>query len=1034
MKAMETIQDLIEEAKFRMVWWCLCIFCVTYILSHTSSSMWMNLPISILFVSGLRILCNEVEFSWKVRRSVRRPSYLSHLEKKQLSLNDSRLSSTPPPPKWKRKIDSPVVEAAISDFIDQILKDFVVDLWYSEITPDREAPELMRSVIMDALGEISGRAKEINLIDLLTRDIVDLIGDHLDLFRRNQAAIGADVMATLSTEERDERLKHHLIASKELHPALISPESEYKVLQQLVGGVLAIVLRPREAQCPLVWTIAREIITCLVMQPLINLASPAYINEVLELILLAIKDDSSKDAGGDHPAGSVNNVDFTSRKNPSLNNQGTDKTLAKIDDHIETYLDYNSHQQEPMQPHPAEWARILEVATQRRTEVLTPENLENMWAKGRNYKKKENKNVKAGAQKSMAKSSVTNTAMNLRKDMPIHSNMMSTKMEEKALVHLTLGLSLDTLTSHENRDGSQFTQHGSQELSFEGSRVGGEWENAGNLTLNENRGGIKRSNSTSALKALPDKKKGFTGDCGGSIISEFYSPESHRSADHAVKKVSDIILRGEGPYSPKLKCRVIGAYFEKLGSNSFAVYSIAVTDSENRTWFVKRRYRNFERLHKHLKEIPNYTLHLPPKRIFSSSTEDAFVHQRCIQLDKYLQDLLSIANVAEQHEVWDFLSASSKNYSFGKSSSVMRTLAVNVDGAVDDIVRQFKDGFMRKVVGSTSPFDETDSSIYSKNMSWHSDDVSKHVLRQDTLEPANSFSDTEESHNQENQDHKGVGSTAQANGWHSDNELNAKDFPPRVIKWGDESQTLGLDKKHVLEEKSKRINRGGFSVENSAVGSSHLDDPVGMPHEWTPSNVSLPLLNLVDKVFQLKRRGWLRRQVFWISKQILQLIMEDAIDDWLLRQIYWIRREDTVALGIRWVQDILWPDGIFFTRTGGAQSKADDDQPNPIPFQINQLGGSKVSNKGSFEEQLEAARRASDIKKMLFDGAPTTLVSLIGNKQYKRCARDIFYFTQSTICVKQLTYGILELLVLSVFPELRDLLLGLNEKMRAPPA
>jgi sorting nexin-13 len=75
----------------------------------------------------------------------------------------------PPPPKWKRKIDSPVVEAAISDFIDKILKDFVVDLWYSEITPDREVPELMRSVIMDALGEISGRAKEINPIDLLTR-------------------------------------------------------------------------------------------------------------------------------------------------------------------------------------------------------------------------------------------------------------------------------------------------------------------------------------------------------------------------------------------------------------------------------------------------------------------------------------------------------------------------------------------------------------------------------------------------------------------------------------------------------------------------------------------------------------------------------------------------------------------------------------------------------------------------------------------------------------------------------------------------
>ena len=36
----------------------------------------------------------------------------------------------------------------------------------------------------------------------------------------------------------------------------------------------------------------------------------------------------------------------------------------------------------------------------------------------------------------------------------------------------------------------------------------------------------------------------------------------------------------------------MGAYFEKLGSKSFAVYSIAVTDSENRTWFVKRRFHS----------------------------------------------------------------------------------------------------------------------------------------------------------------------------------------------------------------------------------------------------------------------------------------------------------------------------------------------------------------------------------------------------------------------------------------------------------
>lgn len=61
------------------------------------------------------------------------------------------------------------------------------------------------------------------------RDIIDLVGNHLDLYRKNQSEIGADVMGRLSSEERDVRLKRHLMAAKELHPALISPECEYKV-------------------------------------------------------------------------------------------------------------------------------------------------------------------------------------------------------------------------------------------------------------------------------------------------------------------------------------------------------------------------------------------------------------------------------------------------------------------------------------------------------------------------------------------------------------------------------------------------------------------------------------------------------------------------------------------------------------------------------------------------------------------------------------------------------------------------------------
>ncbi|KAH9656282.1 phox domain-containing protein [Citrus sinensis] len=943
------------------------------------------------------MLSNEVEISWKVK--ARHPqTYLSLLEKKQLSVNDSRLSNASAPQKWKRKIDSPIVESAISEFIDKILKDFVDDLWYSDITPDREAPELMRSIIMDAIGEISGRVKTINLVDLLTRDVVDLIGDHLDLFRRNQAVIGVDVMRTLSSEERDERLKYHLTASKELHPALISPESEYKVLQRIMSGVLTVVLRPREAHCPIVRTIARELVTCLVIQPVMNLASPSYINELIEVILLAIRDDSNRGLSVDKRTGEMKMGDSISGQFSSLHNQGTDMIPTNFGNQREMSLDDNTSQEESVHLRAAEWAQMLEAVTQRRTEVLTPENLENMWTKGRNYKKKEQKRAeKAGVREYLGKgqgvhSAVPTTNMggqgihsavpttNMGKDVLTNRIGLSAGTGEKALLGLPPGLSLVTQISEGSKKETQLFQN------FDGDLL----NNTDSVGADANRSRIKKSSSTSALKTEPDSKKAFTGESGGSIIAEFYSPDFGRSGEElGHKNASDVMLCSDGQHCPKLKCRVMGAYFEKLGSKSFAVYSIAVTDSEKRTCFVKRRYRNFERLHRHLKEFPNYTLHLPPKRIFSSSTEDAFVHQR-----------------------------------------------LNVDDAVDDIVRQFKgvsDGLMRKVVGSPSPTDDA-SSISGRNLSLSTDEISKCVVRQNTSETVNSFSDNEDGDKDGSYDLQEVTSFAQGTGWHSDNELNSKGFPPRVVKRGEESRNLATQKEFSLEAKTEGIGQVGFPAASSPLIPDHLEDPAGMPPEWTPSNVSVPLLNLVDKVFQLKRRGWLRRQVFWMSKQILQLVMEDAIDDWLLRQIYCLRREDNIALGIRWLQDVLWPGGTFFTRVGNIQTK-DDAQPDLKSFQaVSQLGGSKVLKPGSFEEQLEAARRASDVKKVLFDGAPTALVSLIGSKQYKRCARDIYYFTQSTVCVKQLAYAILELLILSVFPELRDLLLSLREKMPAPPA
>ncbi|KAI3753214.1 hypothetical protein L2E82_25260 [Cichorium intybus] len=760
--------DLIEEAKLRTVWWAICIFAVTYFLTHTSKSMWMNVPIAILLVSGAHILLTEVDFHWKTRKSGRR-SYLSHLEKKQLSVNDSRLNTLPPPPKWKRKIDSPVVEAAMDDFTNKILQEFVLDLWYSDITPDKEAPELIHAIIMDILAEISMRVKDINLVDMLTRDVVDLVGDHLELFRKNQASIGREVMVTLSSEERDERLKHHLMASNELHPALISPESEYKFLKRIMGALLAAVLRPREAQCPLVRCVTRELLTCLIMEPVMRFASPGRINELIEGIFLATNkgekegsDDQSNVTDQIQPQNQSSSTTTNNEKGQELTSfntgsscsQNSEKTSTTPNTQKETTSTVASGptQDESMHTRTSDWARVLEAATQRRTEVLQPENLENMWTKGRNYMKKSQKN-----------------------------SIIKSGMNENS--------SFDS-GSDQNLDGGQ--NKTPTRVNFDES-----------LNFDSGSDGkLKRLNSASESNILSlTESIASPIQVGGTIIPEFYSANAGRDSDVTNVNVGydNKVIRTEG-YVPKLRCRVLGAFFENIDSKSFAVYSIAVTDADNKTW-------NFERLHRHLKDIPNYTLHLPPKRIFSSSTEDAFVHQRCIQLDKYLKDLLSIANIAEQHEVWDFLSMSSKRYCFGRSSSVVKALAVNVDDAVDDIVRQFKGGLKRKIVGPGSP-SESPSLSANRNVTWDTNEGTDSPLRQPTFDMTNFVSDYEECEKDKTVNNEEMESMGQVYGGNFDNDVNLRGISPKIVNKSEEQNNKNLvsEKKNNSEVRSEVLN------------------------------------------------------------------------------------------------------------------------------------------------------------------------------------------------------------------------------------
>ncbi|XP_052136127.1 uncharacterized protein LOC127754593 [Oryza glaberrima] len=1029
-RAMVGVDDLIEEAKVRTVWWALCVFAISYFLTHTSKSMWTNVPMSILILAFLRYLSFKVEFHWR-GQPVQKQTHLSQLSKRQLSAHDHRLSTVAPVSRWRRKVGSPSVEAAFESFIENILRDFVVDLWYSSITPDREAPELIRGLILHALGEISGRVKEMNLVDLLTRDMADLIGHHLDIFRKNQSQIGVDVMGTLSSEERDERLKQHLIVSQELHPALLSSEHEYKVFQDIVGGIMALVLRPQDAQSPLVRCFSRELLTCLVLQPVMNFASPIYMNELI-IYLMNNKDTNSGGGNLDNSNSSVTVTNAHSAHKGS--SQGCQVESRNLSQESSGLVPANSSGMRSLVTHDGDkskmskiehgsaiqsrqpdWAVGLDAATKRRSQVLAPENLENMWAIGRNYQKKMVK-----FEHSRGKSSgIDNipSAGAAGKELSPNFNERITSVDDKYMVNLMQGSNRNAQSTYVTGSHplvSQEWQDTDEAKPNEGSQVDCSSTEKPCETINNTKAQLKRSNST------PDIEKRYLAKSNQTMVSSEIARKNQGDRGSFPVSHGEVVL-----YVPKIRCRVVGAYFEKLSSKSFAVYSIAVTDAENKAWFVKRRYRNFERLHRQLKEIPNYSLHLPPKSFLSSSIDDYLVHQRCILLDKYLQELLSIPNIAEQHEVWDFLSATSKNYSAGKSTSVMKTLAVNVDDAMDDIVRQFKgvsDGLKRAV--GTSPTSAPSSHLAENQMSlsWNQEEIDNLNLHNRNLSGAHSLSDGDSNYEDPS---SSVNSAS-----HSDNELNNSRYGSNDIKLNEAYSGFDAQASQQIEKPTR-----AYSDSSNMSSLNTFEDPAGIPPEWTPTNVSVHLLNLVDKVFQLKRRGWIRKQVLWISKQILQLVMEDAIDEWILRQINWLRRDEVIVQGIRWIQDTLWPNGVFFTRLDGYQGNAGPSQFDKHPSgSANQASGNRKDSASSFEQQLEASRNASEVKKLLLGGTPPTLVSIIGYKQYQRSARDIYYFLQSNVCVKQLAYAMIEQVLVSLFPELRQLIEDIHEKGRKEQA
>ncbi|XP_047094603.1 uncharacterized protein LOC124706983 [Lolium rigidum] len=1100
-----TARDLVEEGKKRAVLLLVFAFGLAFLMSLTSSSVWINFPFSIALIVLFRYMSLDYDFRRKSTATTDHDASRPLAKTKSTELSKPSLAQKSGNSVWRSKVNSPPVEAAFDQFTRHLITEWVTDLWYSRVTPDKNGPEELISIVNSVLGEISSRARNINLITLLTRDLVDLICHNLELYQSCEAKIGKEKFVNLPTERRDAELKLALIAQSKLHPALFSASAEYKVLQSLADGLISITVNPENLQCSFFHCTARELLACAVLRPVINLANPRFINERIEALVLSRANKADKGVAGlenvgtlkqreppmpsvdelsalaDHSSPGVELVRFSQGQSKTASDMQLSKTKSTssvkpkspnsciINDshplesgslpsssHIYPDTGISVHPQTrgriTAESYEGQSAQTLDFSSHRKNRAVAPEHLENMWTKGKNYKLENANHVTRAPVRSSLVSTSSMQGSSIRHHPTVPQRQTTSSSEEHHPIKTSATPAYSNGTNHLPKSlSAEMAEHASQEdfaVDSESSYGTEEDENnnvtgldspvtrvwdskskgngtsshihhplelsnfhkartnrshVGKLKMARTSSGRKRSRTVAQKTPLwqeADRSFLAAGDFGILNTSANDSRVDGPYDDTEVESItrmlsganaSSLSLPSSGSsfssnYSStnvledsylKLRCEVVGASIVKSGSGMFAVYSVSVTDANGNSWSIKRRFRHFEELHRRLKEYPQYSLHLPPKHFLSSGLEVPVVRERCKLLDIYLKNLLQIPTVSSCIEVWDFLSVDSQTYIFSDSLSVIQALSVNLD------VRSNEKGAKplnspKALNGNLSSTRQSVSGYQNDNLQKDKDFAAFDGLR---LRKGSTDQNLETSVSNASadmyQDHSG-----------SDPEQNDYSFS---INSGDHKKMLASQTDYT----SQTLESDGYSV---------------TPNEWMAPNVSAPIFHLVDVIFQLQDGGWIRRQAFWVAKQILQLGMGDTFDDWLVEKIQLLRKGRIIAFAVKRVEQILWPDGIFMTKHPSRKPA----EPSP---------GAQNDGKTNYlteEQRLEAAHRADFVRELIIDKAPSALVSLVGRKEYERCAQDIYFFLQSQVCLKQLTFELLELLVLAAFPELDD--------------
>lgn len=184
---------------------------------------------------------------------------------------------------WKQLVGCDELIRSWEEFVNLLTKDFVTDLFYSYMTPDDELPMQVASSLNNLLGELSLRTRHVNIASLLLKDVMALLEQHIDQFRRTVDAVGNKEWGGMSDEAQEQAFEAELRRMGSLHPAAASLEGdsvEFRNLQMISQGLVMKLIPVRDTSCAAMRIMLREILGTCVLKPVMDIFTPEYFNMV----------------------------------------------------------------------------------------------------------------------------------------------------------------------------------------------------------------------------------------------------------------------------------------------------------------------------------------------------------------------------------------------------------------------------------------------------------------------------------------------------------------------------------------------------------------------------------------------------------------------------------------------------------------------------------------------------------------------------------------------------------------------------------